>query len=69
MRADMDHSQAVNPRDRGDDTLLLPTNVMLDTSTAIERAEEEAMGAAESGFEGLHFVDEDNAKVRQQVAS
>lgn len=49
--------------------LLLPTNVLLDTSTAAEQAEEASMRADDADMEGVHFVDEDSAKVGSGLTS
>lgn len=51
-----------------EETLLLPTNVLLDTSTPAEQAEEARMQVDDADMTGVHFVDEDSAKVRIEDA-
>jgi protein AIR1/2 len=43
--------------------LLLPSHVMLDTVAAVDEADEEERPVGDSSMEGLHFVDDDVAKV------
>jgi hypothetical protein len=43
--------------------LLLPSHVMLDTVAAVDEADEEDGPVGDTSMEGLHFVDDDVAKV------